>query len=96
MLIWKHIYSLPAGGNLVVLCNMTYSESNATDTSMSKLRRECMVWVQSGIIAHDALKEHLNPYGYAPEKNHPRTMDTHRQRHKFHASGGHLWYQIQT
>ena len=26
------------------------------------------VLVQAGIIAHDALKGHLNPYSYAPEK----------------------------
>ena len=24
LLIWKHIYSLPAGGNLVDVCNLTY------------------------------------------------------------------------
>ena len=27
-----------------------------------------MVWVQSGIIAHDALKDHLKLYVYAPAK----------------------------
>ena len=35
--------------------------------------------VQAGIIAHDALKEHLKPYGYAPE-NITQGIWTHKDR----------------
>ena len=34
--------------------------------------------------------------GMALHMHYPRTMDTHRQRHKFHDSGGRLWDKIQT
>ena len=35
--------------------------------------------VQAGIIAHEALKEHLKPYGYAPEKI-TQGLWTHKDR----------------
>ena len=35
--------------------------------------------VQYGIIAHDSLKEHLKPYGYAPEKSHKCYGHTHTE-----------------
>ena len=35
--------------------------------------------VQAGIISHDALKEHLNPYGYAPA-NVTQGLWTHTNR----------------
>ena len=36
--------------------------------------------VQAGVIAHESLKEHIKPYGYAPEKIN-RGIWTHQYRY---------------
>ena len=50
--------------------------------------------VQSGIIAHMDLREHLRPFGYDPEPITPRLWRQNKKQNNIYPSGRQLWDKI--